>query len=145
MEKNLKRIYFGLIILAELMLLPLTGALVNGWNDIHPLQTALVPLLKIGFALLLGVVAVHLFTVRSGLKARLALRPRGANVMLAGILIFAGLPAILAVLLWLGVMPGFLKFFAMYGLTNYPATIVLLVGAMRVLMYLKPTDINPPL
>lgn len=134
----MKRIYFGLMILGALMLLPLSGAVVNGWNDIHPLERALVPFLKIVSALLVGAAVAHSFIVMSALKSRLATRPPGANVMLAGLLIFVGLPSFLALLLSLRMMPEFPRFFAEYGLTNYPATIVLLVGAFRVLMHLEP-------
>lgn len=136
----MKRIYFGLIMLGVLMVFPLSGALVNGWNDIHPLPApALVPLLKIVSAFLVGAIGAHLFTVMSGLKGRLAKQPPGANVMLAGALLAFGFPACLAALIYWNVAPAFLRFLPMNGLTQYPAYIVLLVGAFRVMLHLEPS------
>jgi hypothetical protein len=132
----LKRIYLGLVALAALMVLPLSGALVNSWNETHHVQTAMVPLLKFASALLVGAVAAHILVLVSGLKARLATPPPGTNVMLAGAMMFALVPACLALLMVVGVR--FLAFIPVYGLTHYPALIVLIVGACRVLRHLKP-------
>lgn len=135
----MKRIVLGLIVLAILTVVPISAALVNAWNDEQLLQPpALVPLLKIVSAILVGAVGALLFIRMSGLRGRLAARPKGASLMLAGSLMFIAFPALLAVLAHTHNQVAILSFFPAYGLTQFPAYLILMVGAIRVLLHLEP-------
>jgi hypothetical protein len=139
LECNLKRVFLGFLVLTAMLFLPLTVALVNAWSDSFRMYPpVLIPLLKVAPALLFGIVASYCIVVASGVKARLRRPIKGANLMLAGAVLSIAFPALLAAMAIQGSKSAFLQFVTNYGLTNYPAFIVLIAGAWHVLTHLEP-------
>lgn len=136
----MKRIYAGFVVLATLIMMPLSAAITMTWADQAPFDPPiLLPLMKVGLALAAGLVLVVLFARRSALRFRVALHHPGASLMLAGTVLTLTLPTVLAVIIVksVGIPPG--AWIVAHGLQSYPGFIVLCAGAWQVLRNLGPS------
>jgi hypothetical protein len=137
----LKRIIVGLTILAALLLMPLAGAI---WPLIAGEPSSLpgyfTPAFKLVFSLVFGAIGVAVFARRSGLRTRVAGKSPGANTLLAGSLLFIGIPLVSAILLNERIEVQPFTFLLGQGMVHYPALVMLTAGAVRMLLKLRPSE-----